>query len=170
MTAAEKFLSQHKLEIILQLVESLESISNQVKKLKNYPFDSITENIRGTIDFEFINEKGIQYLMIGAAELNEYVKRSRNTWIKERASLVVELLEEMLEGNYTIAREVKKKLKEPYPLAEKKVELVTKSFRVDVSTDTKCPTCSYLFAPNEIIEYTALGYRCPKCRQVIRKI
>jgi len=158
-----------KLEIILKLVESIASISNQVKKLKNYPFDTITIDIRSTIDFGFINERGIKHLMIGAAELNEYVKRSRNTWIKERASLVVELLEEMLEGNYTVSREVKKKLKEPYPLVEKKVELVSKSFRVDISNDTKCPTCRYLFAPTEIKEYVALGYRCPKCRQAIRR-
>lgn len=161
---------ESKLEIILQLVESMASISNQIKKLKNYPFDEILIDIRWAIDLKFTNERGIKYLMNGAVELNEYVKRSRNTWIKERASLVVELLEEMLEGNYTIAREVKKKLKEPFPLVEKKVELVIRSIQVDVSTDTKCPTCSYLFAPNEIIEYTALGYRCPKCRQVIRKI
>jgi ssDNA-binding Zn-finger/Zn-ribbon topoisomerase 1 len=105
-------------------------------------------------------------------ELKEYkedFKRSKNTWIKERTGMVVELFQQMIDGDLEIPKQALELLEEPYPFPEAvQVEIKTKKFNHAVLTNTTCPNCRHNFQASEIKEYVEVGYRCPQCRQSIR--
>ena len=92
----------HKLESILLLVESISENSIKIKKIRNYPFDLLILDIRWAINLEFVDERGLQYLMVGVAELYEYLKKSRNNWLKNRVELIYNMFKELIEGNYLL--------------------------------------------------------------------
>jgi len=82
---------------------------------------------------------------------------------------VVDLMQEIINGNFEIPKLALDLLQESYPYPEAiEVEITTKKFSHVVLTYTKCPSCSHIFKASEINEHVEIGYRCPKCRQVIR--
>jgi predicted Zn-ribbon and HTH transcriptional regulator len=78
-------------------------------------------------------------------------------------------MQEIIDGNFYVKPTVFALIDEKYPIQEKvKVQITTKKFHHQVLKDTTCPSCSFVFHPIEIKEFVDIGYRCPKCRQVIR--
>ena len=77
----------------------------------------------------------------------------------------------MIDGNLEIPKKALDLMEEPYPYPEvARVEIKTKEFNHAILNNTTCPNCSHIFQASEIKEYVEVGYRCPKCRQVIRLV
>ena len=158
-----------KLFVVVKVLECICSASTSVKLLKNHTVHEIREFLFSLASGSFISRGELKLLILEAHELNDDFIRSRNSWVKERTQLVVDLMQEIIDGNFDIEPSVFAVIDEKYPIKEKvEVQVTTKKFHHQVLKDTACPSCCYSFPPLEIKEFLAIGYRCPKCRQVIR--
>ena len=118
---------------------------------------------------DVISRRRLAYLILELKEYKEDFKRSKNTWVKQRTAIVVELFQQMIDGDLEIPKQALELLEEPYPFPEAvQVEIKTKKFNHAVLTNTTCPNCRHNFQASEIKEYVEVGYRCPQCRQSIR--
>ena len=166
---AEEQAAITKLAVAVKLLDSVCGVAGAVKKLKNHPIHGYTGFLSDLVIGTCISKRELEYLILEAKEYREDFKRSRNTWVKQRTATVVDLMQEIINGNYEIPKLALDLLEEAYPFPEvKEVEIKTKKFSHVVLSDTKCPSCSHLFKASEIKEFVEIGYRCPKCRQVIR--
>ena len=158
-----------KLFVVVKVLESICSASTSVKLLKNHTVHGYREFLFSLASGSFISRGELKLLIREAHELNQDFIRSRNSWVKERTQLVVDLMQEIIDGNFGVKPRVFALIDEKYPIQEKvKVQITTKKFHHQVLKDTTCPSCSFVFSPIEIKEFVEIGYRCPKCRQVIR--
>ena len=158
-----------KLFVVVKVLESICSASTSVKLLKNHTVHEFREFLFSLASGSFISRGELKLLILEAHELNQDFIRSRNSWVKERTQLVVDLMQEIIDGNFDVKPRVFALIDEKYPIQEKvKVQITTKKFHHQVLKDTTCPSCSFVFSPIEIKEFVEIGYRCPKCRQVIR--
>ena len=168
-TEAEIQAVQKKLAMAVKLLESVCAIKEAVKKLKNHPIHHYTPFLSDLMWDDVLSKRQLAYLIVELKEYKEDFKRSKNTWVKQRTAMVVELFQQMIDGNLEIPKQVLELLEEPYPFPKMaEVEIKTKKFNHAVLTDTTCPNCSHNFQSNEIKEYVEVGYRCPQCRQSIR--
>lgn len=168
-TEAEEATAIAKLAVAVKLLDCICGVAGAVKKLKNHPIRDYTGFLSDHVIGTFITRRELEHLILEAKEYREDFKRSKNTWVKERTAMVVQLMQEVIDGNFEIPQLATDLLAEPYPYPElTAVEIKTKKFMHSVLNDTKCPTCSYNFPASEIQEYVEIGFRCPKCRQVIR--
>lgn len=166
---AEEQAAIAKLAVAVKLLDCVCGVAGAVKKLKNHPIHGYTGFLSDLVIGTFISRRELDHLILEAKEYRDDFKRSRNTWVKQRTATVVDLMQEIINGNFEIPKLALDLLEEPYPFPEvKEVEIKTKKFHHDVLSDTKCPSCTHLFMASEINEYEEIGYRCPKCRQVIR--
>ena len=158
-----------KLAMAVKLLESVCAIKEAVKKLKNHPIHHYTPFLSDLMWDDVLSKRQLAYLIVELKEYKEDFKRSKNTWVKQRTAMVVELFQEMIDGNLEIPKQALELLEEPYPFPKvAQVEIKTKKFNHAVLTNTTCPNCSHNFQSNEIKEYVEVGYRCPQCRQSIR--
>lgn len=158
-----------KLFVVVKVLENICSASSSVKLLKNHTVHDYHEFLFSLASGTFISRGELKILILEAHELNKDFIRSRNSWIKERTQSVVDLMQEIIDGNFDVKPRVVALIDEKYPIQKKmKVQITTKKFHHQVIKDTKCPSCSFVFSPIEIKEFVEIGYRCPKCRQVIR--
>ena len=158
-----------KLFVVVKVLECVCSASTSVKLLKNHTAHELCEFLFCLASGSFISRGELKLLILEAHELNQDFIRSRNSWVKERTQSVVDLMQEIIDGNFDVKPRVLALIDEKYPKVEKvKVQITTKKFHHQVLKDTKCPSCSFIFFPIEINEFVEIGYRCPKCRQVIR--
>ena len=158
-----------KLAVAVKLLDCVCGVAGAVKKLKNHPIHGYTGFLSDLVIGTCISKRELEYLILEAKEYKEDFKRSRNTWVKQHTATVVDLLQEIINGNFEIPKPALDLLKEAYPYPEViEVEIKTKKFNHAVLSDTKCPSCSRRFKASEIKEYVEIGYRCPECRQVIR--
>ena len=167
-TEAEEQAAITKLAVTVKLLDCVCGVAGVVKKLKNHPIHDYTEFLFGHFSGTFISRRDVGYLIIEVQEYKEEFKRSRNTWVKVRIEMVVSLMQEIIGNNFEVSPSALVLIDEPYPYPEIKiVEIKTKIFSHAVLSDTKCPSCSHMFKASEMREYVEIGYRCPKCRQVI---
>jgi len=167
-TETEAQVVLQKLTVAVKLLESVCGIKDAVKKLKNHPIHEYTVFLSDLRWDDVISRRQLAYLILELKEYKEDFKRSKNTWIKERTAMVVELFQQMIDGNLEIPRKALELLEEPYPYPEVvQVEIKTKKFNHAVLTNTTCPNCNHNFQASEIKEYVEVGYRCPQCRQSI---
>jgi hypothetical protein len=160
-----------KLFVVVKVLECVCSAATSVKLLKNHTVHEFREFLFSLASGSFISKGELKLLILEAHELNDDFIRSRNSWVKERTQLVVDLMQEIIDGNFDVKPSVFAAVDEKYPIKEKvEVQVTTKKFHHQVCKDTKCPSCSYDFPPLEIKEFLEIGYRCPKCRQVIRLV
>jgi predicted Zn-ribbon and HTH transcriptional regulator len=158
-----------KLFVVVKVLECVCSASTSVKLLKNHTVHEFREFLFSLASGSFISRGELKLLILEAHELNKDFIRSRNSWVKERTQLVVDLMKEIIDGDFEIKPRVFTLIDEKYPLQVKvKVQITTRKFHHQVLKDTKCPSCSFVFSPIEIKEFVEIGYRCPKCRQAIR--
>ena len=158
-----------KLFVVVKVLECVCSASTSVKLLKNHTVHEYREFLFSLASGSFISRGELKLLILEAHELNQDFIRSRNSWVKERTQLVVDLMQEIIDGNFGVKPRVFALIDEKYSIQEKvKVQITTKKFHHQVLKDTTCPSCSFVFSPIEIKEFVEIGYRCPKCRQVIR--
>ena len=158
-----------KLAMAVKLLESVCAIKDAVKKLKNHPIHHFTLFLSDLMWDDVLSKRQLAYLIVELKEYKEDFKRSKNTWVKQRTAMVVELFQQMIDGNLEIPKQALELLEEPYPFPKMaEVEIKTKKFNYAVLTDTTCPNCSHNFQASEIKEYVEVGYRCPQCRQSIR--
>lgn len=158
-----------KLFVVVKVLECICSASTSVKLLKNHTVHGYREFLFSLASGSFISRGELKLLIREAHELNQDFIRSRNSWVKERTQSVVDLMQEIIDGNFDVNPRVLALIDEKYPKVEKvKVQVTTKKFHHQVHKDTTCPSCSYVFSPIEIKEFVEIGYRCPKCRQFIR--
>ena len=168
-TDAEEQAAIKKLAVVVKMLDCVCGVAGAVKKLKNHPIHGYTGFLSDLVIGTLISRRELEYLILEAREYKEDFKRSRNTWVKQRTATVVDLMQEIINGNFEIPKLALDLLQESYPYPEViEVEIKTKKFSHIVLTDTKCPSCSHLFKASEIKEYVEIGYRCPICRQVIR--
>ena len=168
-TDAEEQAAIRKLAVAVKLLDCVCGVAGAVKKLKNHPIHDYTGFLSDLVIGTLISRRELEYLILEANEYKEDFKRSRNSWVKERTATVVDLIQEIINGNFEIPKIALDLLQESYPYPEViEVEIKTKKFSHVVLTDTKCPSCSHTFKASEIKEYVEIGYRCPKCRQIIR--
>jgi Zn finger protein HypA/HybF involved in hydrogenase expression len=157
-----------KLLIVVKLLESVCSASSEVKKLKNHPIHGYTAFLAEHVLGMLITRREIEHLILEAMEYREDFKRSRNVWVKFRTAKVVELMQEVINRNFEITKEALDLVMEGYPHQTIiKDAMQTKKYHHEVREDSKCPSCSNSFKASEIIEFVEIGYRCPRCRQVI---
>jgi len=158
-----------KLFVVVKVLECICSASISVKQLKNHAVHEYHDFMFSLASGTLISRSELEFLILEAHELNQDFIRSRNSWLKERTQTVVDLMQEMIDGNFDVEPRVFALLDEKYIKVEKVNEQISnKKLHHQVLKDTVCPSCSYLFPSNEIKEYLEIGYRCPKCRQVIR--
>ena len=170
-TEAEAQVALQKLTVAVKLLESVCGIKDAVKKLKNHPIHDYTVFLSDLRWDDVISRRRLAYLNLELKEYKEDFKRSRNTWVKQRTAMVVDLFQQMIDGNLEIPKQALDLLEEPYPYPDvDQVEIKTKKFNHAILNNTTCPNCSHIFQASEIKEYVEVGYRCPKCRQVIRLV
>jgi hypothetical protein len=158
-----------KLFVVVKVLECVCSASTSVKLLKNHTVHEFREFLFSLASGSFISRGELKLLILEAHELNNDFIRSRNSWVKERTQVVVDLMQEIIDGNFDVKPRVFPLIDEKYPKIEKvKEKIPTKKFHHQVLKDTTCPSCSFVFSPIEIKEFVEIGYRCTKCRQVIR--
>ena len=158
-----------KLTVAVKLLKSVCDIKDAVKKLKNHPIHHYTLFLSDLMWDDVLSKRQLAYLIVELKEYKEDFNRSKNTWVKQRTAMVVELFQEMIDGNLEIPKQALELLEEPYPFPKvAQVEIKTKKFNHAVLTNTTCPNCSHNFQASEIKEYVEVGYRCPQCRQSIR--
>jgi len=158
-----------KLAVVVKLLDCVCGVAGAVKKLKNHPIHDFTGFLSDLVIGTLISRRELDYLILEAKEYREDFKRSRNSWVKQRTATVVDLMQEIINGNFEIPKLAFDLLAEPYPYpVVKEVEIKTKKFHHVVLTDTTCPSCSHMFKANDIKEHVKIGYRCPKCRQIIK--
>ena len=158
-----------KLFVVVKVLECICSSSTSVKLLKNHTVHGYRDFLFSLASGSFISRGELKLLIREAHELNQDFLRSRNKWVKERTQSVVDLMQEIIDGNFDVKPRVLALIDEKYPKVEKViVQITTKKFHHQVLNDTTCPSCSFVFSPIEIKEFLDIGYRCPKCRQVIR--
>lgn len=158
-----------KLFVVVNVLECICSASTSIKRLKNHAVHGYCEFLFSLASGTFISKGELKILILEANELNKDFIKSRNAWIKERTQLVVDLMQEIIDGNFDVKPRVFAILDEKYPKVEKvKFQITTKKFYHQVLNDTTCPCCSIVFSAKEIKEFVEIGYRCPKCRQAIR--
>lgn len=168
-TEAEEQAAIAKLAVAVKLLDCICGVAGAVKKLKNHPIHDYTGFLSDLVIGTLISRRELEHLLLEAKEYREDFKRSRNTWVKQRTAIVVDLMQEIINGNFEIPNLALDLLAEPYPYPlVKEVEIKTKRFHHVVLTDTKCPRCSHIFKASDIKEFVEIGYRCPLCRQVIR--
>ena len=167
-TEKEEQAAIDKLFVIVKVLECICSASTSVKLLKNHTVHGYREFLFSLASGSFISRGELKLLIREAHELNQDFIRSRNKWVKERTQSVVDLMQEIIDGNFEVKPRVLALIDEKYPIKEKvKVQITAKRFHHQVLKDTTCPSCSFVFSPNEIKEFVEIGYRCPKCRQAI---
>ena len=170
-TETEAQVVLQKVTVAVKLLESVCGIRDAVKKLKNHPIHDYTAFLSDLRCDDAISRRQLVYLILELKEYKEDFARSKNTWIKERTAIVVELFQQMIDGNLEIPKQALDLLEEPYPYPEVvQVEIRTKKFNHVILNNTTCPNCSHIFQASEIKEFVEVGYRCPKCRQVIRLV
>jgi len=170
-TETEAQVVLQKVTVAVKLLESVCGIRDAVKKLKNHPIHNYTAFLSDLRWDDVISRRQLAYLILELKEYKEDFARSKNTWIKERTAIVVELFQQMIDGNLEIPKQALDLLEEPYPYPEVvQVEIRTKKFNHIILNNTTCPNCSHIFQASEIKEFVEVGYRCPKCRQVIRLV
>jgi predicted Zn-ribbon and HTH transcriptional regulator len=170
-TEKEEQAAIDKLFVIVKVLECICSASTSVKLLKNHTVHGYREFLFSLASGSFISRGELKLLIREAHELNQDFLRSRNKWVKERTQSVVDLMQEIIDGNFDVKPRVFTLIDEKYPKVEKvKVQISTKKFHHKVLNETKCPSCSFIFSPIEIKEFLEIGYRCPQCRQLIRTI
>ena len=170
-TETEAQVVLQKVTVAVKLLESVCGIRDAVKKLKNHPIHNYTAFLSDLRWDDVISRRQLAYLILELKEYKEDFARSKNTWIKERTAIVVELFQQMIDGNLEIPKQSLDLLEEPYPYPEVvQVEIRTKKFNHIILNNTTCPNCSHIFQASEIKEFVEVGYRCPKCRQVIRLV
>lgn len=170
-TDAEQQTAMQKMAMVVDLLESVCSVKDAVKKLKNHPIHDYTDFLFTWTASSCVSKGELKHLILELQEYKEDFKQSKNTWVKQRTAMVVELMQEMIDGNLAIPKRAYELLAEPYPYPEVvQVEIKTKKFHHTVATNTTCPSCQHHFKASEIVEHAEVGYRCPKCRQVIRLI
>ena len=158
-----------KLTVAVKLLESVCGIKDAVKKLKNHPIHDYTVFLSDLRWDDVISRRQLAYLILELKEYKEDFKRSKNTWVKQRTTMAVDLFQQMIDGNFEISKQAFELLEEPYPYPEViQIEIKTKKFNHTVLSTTTCPNCNHIFQANEIKEYVEVGYRCPQCRQSIR--
>ena len=168
-TEAEEQTAITKLDVAVKLLDCVCGVAGAVKKLKNHPIHGYTGFLSDLVIGTFTSRRELEYLILEAKEYREDFKRSKNTWVKQRTATVVDLMQEIINGNFEIPKLALDLLEETYPFPEvKEVDIKTKKISHVVLSDTKCPSCSHLFKASEIKEFVEIGYRCPKCMQVIR--
>ena len=168
-TEAEIQAVLQKLTVAVKLLESVCAIKDAVKKLKNHPIHHYTLFLSDLMWDDVLSKRQLAYLIVELKEYKEDFKRSKNTWVKQRTAMVVELFQQMIDGNLEIPKQALELLEEPYPFPEvTQVEIKTKKFNHTVLSITTCPNCNHIFQASEIKEYVEVGYRCPQCRQSIR--
>jgi hypothetical protein len=160
---------QQKLAIAVKLLKSVCTTKDAVKKLKNHPIHDYTLFLSDLMLDDALSKRQLAYLIVELKEYKDDFKRSKNTWVKQRTAMAVDLFQQMIDSNFEIPKQALELLKEPYPYPELiQVEIKTKKFNHTVLTNTACPNCNHHFQANEIQEYVEVGYRCPQCRQSIR--
>jgi hypothetical protein len=158
-----------KLAVAVKLLESVCALKENVKKLRNHPIHHYTLFLSDLMWDDDLSKRQLAYLIMELKEYKEDFKRSKNTWVKQRTAMAVDLFQQMIDSNFEIPKQALELLEEPYPYPEViQVEIKTKKFNHNVLTNTTCPNCNYHFQANEIQEYVEVGYRCPQCRQSIR--
>jgi len=158
-----------KLAVAVKLLESVCALKDNVKKLKNHPIHHYTLFLSDLMWDDVLSKRQLAYLIVELKEYKEDFKRSKNTWVKKRTAMAVDLFQQVIDGNFEIPKQALELLEEPYPYPEViQVEIKTKKFNHTVLTNTTCPNCNHQFQANEIQEYVEVGYRCPQCRQSIR--
>jgi len=168
-TETEAQVVLQKLTVAVKLLESVCSIKDAVKKLKNHPIHNYTLFLSDLMWDDVQSKRQLAYLIVELKEYKEDFKRSKNTWVKQRTAMAVDLFQQMIDGNFEIPKQALELLEEPYPYPEViQVEIKTKKFNHTVLSITTCPNCNHIFQANEIKEYVEVGYRCPQCRQSIR--
>ena len=168
-TETEAQVALQKLTVAVKLLESVCAIKDAVKKLKNHPIHHYTPFLSDLMWDDVLSKRQLAYLIVELKEYKEDFKRSKNTWVKQRTAMVVELFQQMIDGNLEIPKQALELLEEPYPFPKvAQVEIKTKRFNHAVLTNTTCPNCNHNFQASEIKEYVEVGYRCPQCRQSIR--
>ncbi len=168
-TETEAQVVLQKLTVAVKLLESVCSIKDAVKKLKNHPIHNYTLFLSDLMWDDVQSKRQLAYLIVELKEYKEDFKRSKNTWVKQRTAMAVDLFQQMIDGNFEIPKQALELLEEPYTFPEViQIEIKTKKFNHTVLSITTCPNCNHIFQANEIKEYVEVGYRCPQCRQSIR--
>ena len=168
-TAAQEQAAMQKMAVVVNLLETVCGVKDAVKKLKNHPIHHYTLFLSDLMWDDVLSKRQLAYLIVELKEYKEDFKRSKNTWVKQRTAMAVDLFQQVIDGNFEIPKQALELLEEPYPYPEViQVEIKTKKFNHTVLDNTTCPNCNHHFQANEIQEYVEVGYRCPQCRQSIR--
>ena len=108
-----------KLFVVVKVLECICSASTSVKLLKNHTVHGYREFLFSLASGSFISRGELKLLIREAHELNQDFLRSRNKWVKERTQSVVDLMQEIIDGNFDVKPRVVALIDEKYPIQKK---------------------------------------------------
>ena len=94
-----------KLAVAVKLLENVCAIKDAVKKLKNHPIHHYTPFLSDLMWDDVLSKRQLAYLIVELKEYKEDFKRSKNTWVKQRTAMVVELFQQMIDANLEIPKQ-----------------------------------------------------------------
>ena len=109
-----------KLFVVVDLLECIGVASSSVNKLKNHSVHGYKEFLFSLACGSSISRGELKILILEAHDLNKDFAKSRNLWIKERTQLVVDLMQEIIDGNFSVNPKVFALIDEKYLVKEKK--------------------------------------------------
>ncbi len=96
-----------KLFYVVELLFSICDKSNSVLKLKNHPIHDYADFLHKLALDGAVTHREIEYQILEAIELKNDFLNSKNQWLKNNTALVVQLLQEIIDGNFSLPSELK---------------------------------------------------------------
>ena len=91
-----------KLFYVVDLLHLICNKSNSVRKLKNHPIHDYTDFLNKLAIEGAITKREVEYQILEAIEFKNDFSNSKNQWMKNATALVVSLLQEIIDGDYSL--------------------------------------------------------------------
>ncbi len=98
----EEKLIANKLFVVVYILRELYESRYEVKKLKNHPIHDFYEWLWEVAGGGMIKVGQLELLLCDVQDVADDFKKSRNAWVKERTTTALRVMNEIIDGDYTI--------------------------------------------------------------------
>jgi hypothetical protein len=102
----EEILICQKLYVVVLILYELRQGRETVRKLKNHPIHEFTSHLWDVAASLMMKVGQLEFLVREIQEVADDFKRSRNAWAKERTSTALRVMNEIIDGDYTIDKSI----------------------------------------------------------------
>ncbi len=104
----EEKLIAEKLLVVVCILRELYESREKNKRLKNHPIHDFYQWLWEVATGGMIQVGQLELLLKDVQDVADDFKRSRNAWVKERTSTALRIMNEIIDGNYTIDKSIYK--------------------------------------------------------------